>query len=149
MMSYPTAQLRIVRGTIFYTTLAIAGVAAFIILFLLSNIGEVLIIPMAFGLAVGCLSGFQGLQFWLDLHAAPRSMTGMVIRKWQQSNFFFGQGFYVLIGEQTFEVEPTAFDGLHYGQTVAVLYYPHTNTVESIQKLEDDSGALGPTLRST
>lgn len=137
MTPYPSARPRILQGTILYTALAVVSIVGFVLLLLLAlSGGDTYVVPMAFGLVVGLLAGFQGIQYWRDLRVAPQSLTGQVSRRWRRTNFFFWHSYYVRVGGRVFEVDPVVYMDLQDGDTVAVRYYPHTDTVESLERVE-------------
>lgn len=84
------------------------------------------------------LTGHQTIQPLRDaLEREPRLLEGKVSRAWSRADLFLFRSYYVLVERQVFRIEPEDFFQIDEGDRLRVLYYPHANTVEQVERLED------------
>ena len=79
------------------------------------------------------LLGYQVVQAVRDLFTRPVETTGLVERHWSRSDFFIFQNSYIFLGRDVFRLTPEQSLDVELGDTVRVVHYPHTSTVESIE----------------
>jgi len=84
------------------------------------------------------LTGHQTIQPLRDaLEREPRQLEGAVSRAWSRADLFFFRSYYVMVARQVFKIEPEDFVQIEEGDRLRVLYYPHANTVERVERLKD------------
>jgi hypothetical protein len=85
------------------------------------------------------LTGYQSVQALRDLVAQPMETQGVIDRKWRRTDLFFWHNHYILVSRHVFRVEPEDFVELEVDDTVSIIHYPHTETVESVTPLEREA----------
>ena len=83
--------------------------------------------------SVAALLGYQVVQSVRDLFASPVETTGLVERLWSRNDFFLFRNTYVFVERNVFRLEPEQALEVELGDTVRVVHYPHTSTVERIE----------------
>ncbi len=86
--------------------------------------------------SVALLLAYQVVQSVRDLFAQPVETTGLVERRWSRADFFLFRNSYIFVGRDVFRLEPEEFVQVDLGDTVRVLHYPHTSTVEAIEVVQ-------------
>jgi hypothetical protein len=85
--------------------------------------------------------GYLAVQSLRDLNAAPITTEGAITKKWSKASFifFFMPNFYIACQGKIFSTSRRDHFGLIENDTVRVLHYPHSLTVELIERY--DTGA--------
>ncbi len=116
-----------------------------------------LFLTMVFGL----IFGYRASHFLRDLGSQPSVAEGEVRKKWSKANFlfFFLPGYYMAVEEdeaaedgnrrgdgdddyrdrgrsQIYSIERSLFAGLLEGDHVRILRYPHSLTIEEIERYD-------------
>lgn len=137
----PSARASLIRTALLYTPFFILLLAAlgFVIreLALEPGAGSVAAVVIVGFLAF--LTGYQSVQTLRDLVAQPVETQGVIHRKWRRNDLFVMRSHYLLVNRHVFRVEPTDFMELEVDDTVSIIHYPHTDTVESLSLLERQS----------
>jgi hypothetical protein len=94
--------------------------------------------------SVALLLGYQVVQSTRDLFGRTIETTGRVERRWSRNEFFLFRNGYIFVGRNVFRLEPERFVEIDLGDTVRIVHYPHTNTVESIEVLGREKRADEP-----
>ena len=132
----PSARTTVLRSALLFTPfLAVALVVlAFIVRDTMAEgvsggdiVGLVLV-----GFVVMLLA-YQVVQSVRDLFARPVETTGLVERHWSRNDFFIFQNSYIFVGRDVFRLTPEQSLDVELGDTVRVVHYPHTSTVEAIE----------------
>ena len=82
---------------------------------------------------VAMLIGYQVLQSVRDLFSGLIETTGVVERRWNRSDLFLFRNTYIFVERNVFRLAPEEAIGLQLGDTVRVVHFPHTSTVERIE----------------
>ena len=132
----PSARTTVLRNALLFTPfLAVALVVlAFIARDALAEgvgVGDIVGVVLV-GFVV-ILLGYQVVQSVRDLFARPVETTGLVERHWSRNDFFIFQNSYIFLGRDVFRLTPEQSLDVELGDTVRVVHYPHTSTVESIE----------------
>lgn len=145
-MATSGARRAVLWSALLYTPPFLAALGGFLFLLLdgLAS-GGGLPVPLLVLLAVlAVLLGHQSVQALRDLGSAPRSVTGQVIRKWKRSEALLWGSHYIRVsgvdhgggmGDRIFTLDVVDWMGVEEGDQVAVRHYPHTGSVESIEKV--------------
>lgn len=86
--------------------------------------------------SVALLLAYQVLQSVRDLFSRPVETTGLVERRWSRADFFLFRNSYIFVGRDVFRLAPEEFVQVDLGDTVRILHYPHTSTVEAIEVVQ-------------
>lgn len=137
----PSARASLVRSALLYTPLFLALLTAlgFVVRELAMDPGGGAVAAVVIVALLALLTGYQSAQTLRDLVAKPVETEGVVQRKWRRSDLFVMQSHYLLVDRHVFRVEPTDFIELEVDDTVSIIHYPHTDTVESVTLLERQS----------
>lgn len=132
----PSARTTVLRSALLFTPfLAVALVV----------LGFIVRDAVAEGVALGdtvgmvlvgfvvLLLGYQVVQAVRDLFTRPVETTGLVERHWSRNDYFIFQNSYIFVGRDVFRLTPEQSLDVELGDTVRVLHYPHTSTVEAIE----------------
>lgn len=82
---------------------------------------------------VAMLIGYQVLQSVRDLFSGLIETTGVVERRWNRSDLFLFRNTYIFVERNVFRLAPEEAIGVQLGDTVRVVHFPHTSTVERIE----------------
>lgn len=82
---------------------------------------------------VGLLLAYQVIQSTRDLFSQPVETTGRVERRWSRHDFFLFRNDYLFVERNVFRVLPETFLEVDLGDTVRILHYPHTGTVQAVE----------------
>jgi hypothetical protein len=85
---------------------------------------------------IGLLLAYQVVQSVRDLFAELKETVGLVERRWSRSDFFLFRNDYIFVRGDVFRLYPEQFVEVELGDTVRVVHYPHTSTVQSVEVLE-------------
>lgn len=135
----------ILFSAVFFTPLAVGGCALFAILmssavrdgagggdiFLLVIVGIVTVLLL-----------FQSISALRDLRTEVTNSEGTVTHKWSRSDFIlFGDSCFIRVarpapqGDGIFKIDRFWWEQINDGDRVLVKHYPHTASVESVEKL--------------
>lgn len=85
---------------------------------------------------------FQSISALLDLRGEVMNSEGTVTHKWSRSDFIvFGDSCFIRVArpapqaDAIFKIERFWWEQLNDGDRVLVRHYPHTASVESVEKL--------------
>ena len=136
MSTGPSARTTVLRNALLFTPfLAVAVVVlAFIARDALAegvSVGDIVGLVLVGFVVV--LLGYQVVQSVRDLFTRPVETTGLVERHWSRNDFFIFQNSYIFLGRDVFRLTPEQSLDVELGDTVRVVHYPHTSTVESIE----------------
>lgn len=82
---------------------------------------------------VAMLIGYQVLQSVRDLFSGLIETTGVVERRWNRSDLFLFRNTYIFVERNVFRLAPKEAIDVQLGDTVRVVHFPHTSTVERIE----------------
>jgi hypothetical protein len=85
---------------------------------------------------VGLLLVYQVVQSVRDLFAQPVATEGLVERRWSRADLLIFRNSYIFVGRSIFRLSPEQFIEADLGDTVRVVHYPHTATVESLEVVQ-------------
>ncbi len=141
----PTAWGSVLRSALLFTPIfaVIAVTLALLVMQSMSegaSAGRVVAIVLI-GI-VGSLIGYQMLQSVRDLFSRLVETEGLVERRWDRSDFFIFKNTYIFVESNVFRLEPELALDVQLGDTVRVLHFPHTGTVEQIAVVSN-GGASG------
>ncbi len=143
----PSARASVMRTALFYTPLFIASLIAVLLTLIgVWNTGIVLLVIL---LLLSFLFGYQGIQALRDLRAEMKTTRGPVSRIWSKMDLVVTRSYYIRVSGSIFRVPfPMYYDlreeakrlksaGLddEYLIEVQVVHYPHSGTVESVERL--------------
>jgi hypothetical protein len=137
--AHRAARASLVRTVLVFTPLlllSLAGVGGVIFYLTREGPGGLIVTLMLLFLAA-LLTGHQSVQSLRDLRSSPRLTTGLVDRKWNRADLFILRSFYIYVDRSVFKVTPLIYHELEEGDTVSVNHYPHTNTVISVELVEE------------
>ena len=83
--------------------------------------------------SVALLLGYQVVQSVRDLTSQPVETTGLVERRWSHNDLLVFRNTYIFVERNVFRLEPEQALEVELGDTVRVIHYPHTSTVESVE----------------
>jgi hypothetical protein len=137
----PSARASLIRTALLYTPLFVLLLAAlgFVIRELALEPGGGSVAAVVIVSLLALLTGYQSVQALRDLLAQPIQTEGVINRKWRRNDLFVMRSHYLLVNRHVFRVEPTDFMELEVDDTVSIVHYPHTDTVESLALLERQS----------
>jgi hypothetical protein len=82
---------------------------------------------------IALLFSYPVLQSVRDLFARPVETGGVVERRWSRADFFLFRSSYIFVQGTVFRLEPEQYLEVDLGDTVRVVHYPHTSTVEALE----------------
>ena len=85
---------------------------------------------------VTLLLAYQVVQSIRDLFASRVETVGVVERQWSRSEIFLFRNSYIFVKNNVFRLEAAKYIDIKLGDTVRVVHYPHTATVESVELVE-------------
>jgi len=86
--------------------------------------------------AVTLLLSYQVLQSVRDLFAKPVETTGLVEKVWSRNEFLLFRNTYIFVERNVFRISPEAALEIERGHLVRVVHYPHTSTVELVERIK-------------
>lgn len=142
----PSARASLIRSALLFTPLFLLVLAGlgFVVRSLVEDFGAGGIIGAVIVGLVALLTGYQCVQSLRDLSASPVETRGPIHRKWSRADLFVLRSYYLMVERNVFRVEPEEFDELNVGDTVSIIHYPHTATVESVSLVERGSAGGRP-----
>ena len=143
-----SARASVIWSAVLYTPFFLAALAGegVLIWSLADHFEGSAVVGMVVVGVIALLTGYQSIQALRDLFAEPVETRGAVERKWSRSDFFVARSHYLMVKRNVFRIEPLEFVDVDLGDTVSVIHYPHTATVESLT-VEERGGrepARGP-----
>jgi hypothetical protein len=140
----PAAWGSVLRSALLFTPFFLLAVAVFA--FMLNDartdgvtLGTVIGLLLSGG--VTALLGYQSVQATRDLFAQLVETEGRVERRWSRNEFFIVRNDYVLVQGSVFRIEPERALQIEAGDTVRVVHFPHTDTVETIDVVQRAANA--------
>jgi hypothetical protein len=142
-----SARASVWRTAIFFTPLFVLSViGALLILVGAWDGGIVLLIIL---LLFSLLFGYQSIQSIRDLREEMQVTRGPVMRIWSKRDVFVAKSYYITVGRGIFKIPLPAYWDLRdeakrmrdaeleeeYRIEVQVTHYPHTGTVQSVERL--------------
>lgn len=85
---------------------------------------------------VTLLLGIESVQSLRDLASEPRELEDVVTRTWTRTDALFFRNTYAMVARRVFRLEPEQALEVQEGDVVRVRFYPHTNTLVDIERLE-------------
>ena len=142
-----SARAAVLRTAIFYTPLFIISLAAALII--LTGVWDGGIVLLIITLLLAFLFGYQSIQSLRDLRTELRTTRGPVSRIWSKMDLIVTRSYYIRVSGNIFRVPFPAYYDLReeakrmrnagiddeYMIEVEVVHYPHTGTVESVERL--------------
>jgi hypothetical protein len=131
----PTRRDALVRQSFIYTACAIPLVAGMVIGALNLYIPLLLLC-----LIFGAPCSFMAYTHLRDLSAQGVTVTeGEVNKKWTKANlfFFFMRGYYIAVHGKIYSIRPVDYGGLLENDLVHVYHFPHSLTVDRIDRYDE------------
>lgn len=164
----PRQRGSIVRQAVFYTSIsALLGAVILIAVYNIIDGEGGFVVMLFFGLLFSFPFAYRAVEFLRDLGARPTAIEGEMLRKWAKANFlfFFLHGFYIVVEEdpvarvsggqsalsaagldldlklkrKIYSVRRADYAGLLDGDRVRILRYPHSLTIETIERFDGSS----------
>lgn len=139
-----SARASVFRSAILFSPFLAITLVAFS--FLMSDVGSdgassERVVGLVLVGSVALLIGYQVVQSVRDLFTKPVETVGIVERRWSRNDFFLFRNTYIFVGRDVFRIAPEHAIEVDLGDTVQIIHYPHTSTVETIEVVEraDDS----------
>ncbi len=82
------------------------------------------------------LLGDQVIRSARDMFSRCVEAVGVVERQWSRNEFLLFRNGYIFVGANVFRLTPNEYINVKLGDTVRVVHYPHTSTVESVEVVE-------------
>ena len=79
---------------------------------------------------------YQVVQSIRDLFSRCVETVGVVERQWSRKEFMLFRNGYIFIGRNVFRLEMEEYVDIKQGDTVRVVHYPHTLTVDTVEVVE-------------
>jgi hypothetical protein len=84
---------------------------------------------------------YQVVQSVRDLFARTVETTGLVEKLWSRNEFLLFRNTYIFVERDVFRIAPEAALEIERGDLVRVVHYPHTSTVETVEKVRNAEAA--------
>lgn len=135
----PSARATVLRSALLFTPFLVValGALAFIVRDVVidgASAGRVVGITLVSSVAL--LLAYQVVQSVRDLFARSTETTGVVERRWSHSDLFLFRNTYIFVERNVFRLPPEEAPGIELGDTVRVVHFPHTSTVQAIEVVE-------------
>jgi hypothetical protein len=97
------------------------------------------IVGVLITLFLGSVLGLQAYQYVRDVNAEPVLTEGEIGKKWSKASFFFFfmPAFYIAVKGKIYSISKADYAGIIEGDLVRVLHYPHSLTVETLERYDD------------
>jgi xanthosine utilization system XapX-like protein len=133
-------RAQIIVQAVVFTPLAavmVAGVVLALVKIASGETGYVVLLFVSGVLAI--VLGYQAYHYVRDLGAEPVVTEGEVAKKWTKGNlfFFFMPSYYIAVKGKIYTVTRLQFRGLLEEDLVRIRHYPHTLTVEYIERFDE------------
>ena len=101
------------------------------------------------GFVCGLLFFHQAWHYLRDISARPITHEGEVRRKWHKGNLFFVllPAYYIMVERKVFSVSRTEYAGLLEEDLVRIKCYPHSLTVEQLERYDTTRKEFVPATR--
>ena len=132
----PAAWGAVLRSALLFTPFLAITLAAFGLLLvdaLQNGAGGGIIVGLSICGVVALLFAYQVAQSVRDLFSGVVETTGIVERRWSRNDFFLFHSSYIFVQRSVFRLEPEQFIEVDLGDSVRVVHFPHTSTVESVE----------------
>lgn len=134
-----SARAMVVRSALLFTPFL--GVTLAALAFILSDVADEgpsagRVVGLVLVGSIGLLLTYQVVQAVRDLFSDVVETSGLVERRWSRSDFFLFRNSYIFVGRDVFRLEPEQFIEVDLGDSVRVVHYPHTSTVESLEVVQ-------------
>ena len=135
----PSARAAVLRSALLYSPLLAVTLAAFGFVFQETAAegptgGRIVGLVLVGSAAL--LFGYQVVQSLRDLFSRPVETTGLVEKRWSRSDFFLFRSTYIFVQKNVFRLPPEQLLEIERGDVVRVVHYPHTGTVETIERVK-------------
>jgi hypothetical protein len=142
-----SARAAVLRTAVFYTPLFIASALA--ALLILAGVWDLGYFLLGILVLLAFLFGYQSVQALRDLKAELRTTRGPVTRIWSKMDLIVTRSHYIRVSGNIFRIPFQDYYDLRdeakrlkaagldeeYFIEVQVVHYPHTGTVESVERL--------------
>lgn len=131
-----TAWMQVLRSALLFTPFLVVTLVAlgFIVVDVASDGATAgRIVGMGLVGFVAVLLAYQVVQSLRDLIAQPVETLGLVERTWTRNDFFLFRNTYVFVERSVYRVPPEKGRLIEHGDSVRIVHYPHTGTVEDIE----------------
>jgi hypothetical protein len=140
---YPSARGEVLRSALFFSPFLVVTLLALgLIVRELADdgmSGGTIVGTVLIG-SVAVLLGYQVIQSIRDLFSRPVETTGLVERLWSRNEFLLFRNTYVFVSKNVFRVPTQHLLDVERGDLVRIVHYPHTGTVEHIEKVTAADG---------
>lgn len=132
----------------------VAGFAAALVTLALYKIavGETgfIIMLVIFGFIL-MTTGFLASQYLRDIKASLVTHEGDVVRKWHKGNLFFFlmPSFYIYVEGKVYSISRIDYGGLLEDDQVRIVCYPHSLTVERLERYDTNTKQFVPAALGT
>lgn len=143
----PSAWATVLRSALLFTPFLVVTLAAWA--FILRETADEgtsggRIVGLVLVGSVALLLTYQVVQSVRDLFSQPKETTGRVERRWSRSDFFLFRNSYIFVEKNVYRLPPEQFVEVDLGDTVRIVHYPHTGTVETVEVVERVAGRGSP-----
>jgi hypothetical protein len=138
---------KVLRMAAFYSLLtAGSGALVAIALYKLATGDGGFVFMLAIFGFFGLIFGYWALHYLRDLKAQPVTIEAEVLKKWHKGNIFifFMPSFYVLVDGKIFTVSRKEYAMLLETDLVRVSCYPHSLTIEKIERFDETEKQFVP-----
>lgn len=141
--SHPSARGEVFRSALLFSpflavTLLALGLIVREIAGSGASAGSIVGLVLVGGVAL--LLGYQVVQSLRDLVSRPVETAGLVERLWSRNEFLLFRNTYVFVEKNVFRVPVQHLLDIERGDLVRIVHYPHTGTVELIEKVKAPDG---------
>jgi hypothetical protein len=118
--------LLMAAGVIFALAKVISGETGYIVML---TVAGILLVVM----------GYQAVHYMRDMSASPTSSEGEISKKWTKGNlfFFFMPSYYIAVKGKIYTITRNQYRGLLEEDMVRIQHYPHTLTVEFVERYDE------------
>jgi hypothetical protein len=137
-MALSSARAAVLRSFLLFAPfLAVAIVALVYLVLEVSSDGlrAGLAVAIAIVGVITALLTYQVVQSFRDLFSQLVQTEGVIERKWSRSDILIFKNDYVFVNGTVFRIEPEHAIRVNLGDTVRLVHYPHTGTVDSVEVL--------------
>jgi hypothetical protein len=141
--SYPSARGEVFRSALLFSpflALTLSALALIVREIAGSGAGTGSIVGLVLIGGVALLLGYQVVQSLRDLFSRTVETTGLVERLWSRNEFLLFRHTYVFVERNVFRVPVQHLLDVERGDLVRIVHYPHTGTVEFIEKVQPTDG---------
>jgi hypothetical protein len=119
------------------TLITVAGVTLALAKIVSGDLGYVVLLFVSSLLAF--ILGYHALHYIRDLSAQPIHSEGEISKKWTKGNlfFFFLPSYYVAVKGNIYSLSRHQYRGLLEEDLVRIRHYPHTLTVEFVERFDE------------